>query len=484
MMSIVILYLISVIGIGYYMKSRIHNETDYLAAGGKLGVFVGACTLAATQMNAGTAIGSPGFHYSFGYNYAWVWLALWASWVVTVIFIAPKMKAFFNSHKALTIPDLLGFRYESKAIRVISVLVLIVCFTMLMVAEFVGGSYVLHEVFGLNRTWGVIIIAVVFISYTLLGGLFAIAYTDVLQMLIFALGFGIAVPFAVEHVGGFSSLNEKLAAIDPGLVANGLPTSVLTAAGVSFFLMMLAYPVIAIRFYSLKDNKTIRRAVGVSFIFQAILIVSTTLLGVCARVIYPNLASADLAIPMIAVDLLPPVIAGLLVAAIIAAIQSTVSAILLMLGSAVSHDIIKEVLNKNLTEKQQLKITRIFVLIMGILPIPFALNPVPLLQQIQINAAAIIGSSFAVPVIFGLYWKRATKAGAIASLVGGMGSAIIWMILGNPFGLDIVYISLPASLLGMILGSLLSKPVSKEALNPFFKDKHIENKVEATLPSP
>ncbi|MGG3468538.1 sodium/solute symporter [Neobacillus pocheonensis] len=468
--TVLVLYLLAVIAIGYYMKSKIQNEMDYLAAGGKLGVGVGGATLAATQMSAGTAIGTVGFHYQVGYNFAWIWLAIWASWVIMALFIAPKMKAFFNTNKALTIPDLLGTRYESNAIRVISVIILLVCFGMTIVAELVGGSYLLNVVFDLPTAWGVLIIAAVFIAYTVMGGLFAIAYTDVLQMCVFAIGFAIAVPFAISKAGGFNKLNETLASIDPHLIANGMPPGALTAVAISFFIMMLGYPLIAIRFYSIKDNKTIRRAVGVSFIFQAIVAVSVTLLGVSARVIFPDLASADLASSTMAMKLLPPVLGGLLLAAILAAIQSTVSATLLMLGSGISHDIIKQVMKKDLSEKQNLKITRIVVLIMGILPIPFALHPLPLIQQIWINAAALIGSSFAVSIFLGLYWKRATTAGAITSMVGGIGSAVLWLSLGNPFGLDAVYISVPVSLLGMVLVSLLTKPVSKQALKPFFKD--------------
>jgi Na+/pantothenate symporter len=300
-------------------------------------------------------------------------------------------------------------------------------------------------------------------------------------MIVFSLGFAVAVPFAVGEAGGFATLNEKLAAIDPNLVANGMPPNLLFAAGLSFFIMMIGYPIIAIRFYSLKDNKTIRRAVGISFLFQAIVAIAVAFLGVSARVLYPQLDSPDLASSTIATDLLPPVLGGLLLAAILAAIQSTVSAVLLMLGSAISHDIVKQVMKKEMSEKQQLKITKIVVLIMGILPIPFALNPLPLIQQIWIHAAALIGSSFAVSMLLGLYWKRATKAGAITSMVGGIGSAVIWLSLGNPFGLDAVYISVPVSLLCMIVFSLVTRPVSKEALQPFFKDEKNASAASSSL---
>ena len=467
--AVLIIYMLLVIAIGYYMKSRVKNEMDYLAAGGKLGVWVGGMTLAATQMSAGTAIGTVGFHYQVGYNFAWIWLAIWASWVVMSLFIAPKMKAFFNSNKALTIPDLLGTRFESNTIRVISVIILLVCYGMAIVAELVGGSYLLNVVFDVPIVWGVLLISAIFIAYTVMGGLFAIAYTDVLQMLVFAFGFAFAVPFAVSKAGGFSKMNEALASIDPSLVATGMPTNALMAVCLSFFIMMIGYPIIAVRFYSIKDNKTIRRAVGVSFIFQAIVAVSIAILGVSARVIFPDLASPDMASATIALKVLPPVLGGLLLAAILAAIQSTVSAILLMLGSAISHDIMKNVMKRDLSDKQQLKVTRIVVLIMGILPIPFALNPLPLIQKIWINAAALIGSSFAISIFLGLYWKRATTAGAITSMVGGIGSAVVWLTLGNPFGIAAIYISVPVSLLGMVLVSLATKPVSQVALQPFFK---------------
>ena len=469
--AVLVVYLLIVIGIGFYMRRRIRTEKDYLAAGGTLGVLVGGATLAATQMSAGTAIGTVGFHYQTGYNFSWIWLAIWLSWVIMALLMGPKMKAFYNSHGALTIPDLLGTRYESKAVRIIAVVILLFAFGLTIVAELVGGSYILNVAFGVPTTLGVLLIAAVFIAYTVLGGLFAIAYTDLLQMLVFAVGFAIAVPYAVSQAGGFVALNDALGSVEPTLVGNGMPLGTLLASAISFFILLLGYPIIAIRFYSLRDNKTIRRAVGLSFVFQAIVAISVAFLGVSARVLYPGLETPDLASPTIAMELLPPILGGLLLAAILAAIQSTVSAVLLMLGSAISHDIIKHVMGRQMSERQTLNVTRLVVLIMGILPIPFALFPLPLIQQIWINAAALIGSSFAVVTLLGLYWKRGTTAGAIASMVGGIGTAALWLILGNPFGVNAVYISVPVSLLGMILVSLATRPVSREALKPFFRDE-------------
>ena len=480
--AVLILYLLAVIGIGFYMRRRVHNEKDYLAAGGKLGALVGGATLAATQMSAGTAIGSVGFHYNLGYNYSWIWLFIWASWVIMALVMAPKMKALFNSHGALTIPDLLGTRYESKVIRVIAVIILLFAFGLTIVAELVGGSYVLNVAFGVPETAGVLIIAAVFIFYTVLGGLFAIAYTDLLQMLVFAFGFAIAVPIVVSRAGGFVALNEKLASVDPSLVTIGMPLTTLFAVGFSFFVLLIGYPIIAIRFYSMRDNVTIRRAVGIAFIFQMIIAVSVAFVGVSARVLYPNLETPDLSSPTIAMEVLPPILGGLLLAAILAAIQSTVSAVLLMLGSAVSHDIIKQVIGIELSERAQVNLTRAVVLVMGIIPIPFALNPLPLIQQIWINAAVLIGSAFAVVTLFGLIWKRATAVGAIVSMVGGIGTAAAWLFLGNPFGLNPVYVSVPVSLLGFFLGSLVTKPVSREALAPFFRDERERLTTEAAVP--
>lgn len=468
---VLVIYLLVVVGIGVYMRRRVRNEKDYLAAGGTLGPLVGGATLAATQMSAGTAIGSVGFHYNLGYNYSWIWLAIWVSWAIMALLMAPKMKALFNSHGALTIPDLLGTRYESKAIRIIAVIILLIAFGFTIVAELVGGSYILNVAFGVPTTVGVLVIAAIFIFYTVLGGLFAIAYTDLLQMIVFAVGFAIAIPIAVNRAGGFVGLNEKLATINPSLVANGMPPSTLFAVGFSFFILLIGYPIIAIRFYSMRDNKTIRRAVGISFIFQMIIAVSVAFVGVSARVLYPNLATPDLASPTIAMKVLPPVLGGLLLAAILAAIQSTVSAVLLMLGSAISHDIVKQVMGIRLSERAQVNLTRVVVLIMGIIPIPFALNPLPLIQQIWINAAVLIGSAFAVVTLFGLFWKRATAAGAISSMLGGVGVAAVWLILGNPFGINAVYVSVPVSLLAFFLVSLVTRPVSSEALAPFFRDE-------------
>lgn len=462
-------YLAAVLAIGFFARKRIRTQADYLAAGGTLGALVGGATLAATQMSAGTAIGSVGFHFNFGYNFAWAWLAIWAAYIVMTFLMAPKMKAFFDSHRALTIPDLLGTRYESNVIRVVAVLVLLFGFGLTIVAELVGGAFVLNVVLGTSRTTGVLIIAGVFITYTLLGGLFAVAYTDLMQMLVFVVGFAIAVPFVISRAGGFAGMNERLASIDTSLVASGMPVNALTAAAFSFFILLIGYPIIAVRFYSIRDVQTIRRAVGLAFIFQAIIAASVAVVGVSARVLFPNLDTPDLASPTIATQLLPPVLGGLLLAAILAAIQSTVSAVLLMLGSAISHDIVRNVMGKRLSERRQVGLTRLVVLIVGIVPVPFALNPVPLIQQIWIYAAALIGSAFAVPTLLGLVWKRGTNIGAVAAMVGGIGIAGIWIALGNPFGVDAVFVSVPVSLLAMVVLSYLSTPASPDALAPFFR---------------
>lgn len=478
--AVLISYLVAVILIGVYMRRRVHNEADFLAAGGKLGALVGGCTIAATQMSAGTAIGTVGFHYNSGYNYAWIWLAIWAAYLIMVFVMAPKMKALFHSHGALTVPDLLGTRYDSKAIRVVSVIALLVGFGLTIVAELVGGAYVLETVFGVPKTAGVLIIAAVFIAYTLLGGLFAIAYTDLLQMAVFLLGFAIAVPYAIHRAGGFEAMNERLAEIGPSLVGNGVPASALAGVGIAFFIMMLGYPIIAIRFYSIRDTRTIRRAVGISIICQAFIAVSVAILGVSARVLYPDLSTPDLATTTIATDLLPPLLGGLLLAAIMAAIQSTVSAVLLMLGSAVSHDIVKKTLGVELSDKKQLLLTRGVVLLMGLVPIPLALNPLPLIQQIWINAAVLIGSAFAVPSLLGLVWRRATGPGALAAMVGGIGTASVWLIVGNPFGIEPAYISVPVSVVLMVAVSLATRPSPGHALAPFFPQKtarHVRSSV-------
>jgi SSS family transporter len=419
-------------------------------------------------MSAGTAIGTVGFHYQSGYSYAWIWIAIWVAYIIMTFVMAPKMKALFTSHGALTIPDLLGTRYNSVAIRVVAVIILVAAFGLTIVAELVGGSYVLTTVFGLPKTVGVLAIAAVFITYTLLGGMYAIAYTDVLQMAVFVAGFAIAVPYAIHRAGGFPAMNEGLADISSSLVHNGMPGSVLAGAGIAFFIMMLGYPAIAVRFYSIKDTRTIRRAVGFSIVLQAIIAVSVTLLGVSARVIFPDLSSPDLATTTIATDLLPPLVGGLLLAAILAAIQASVSAVLLMLGSAVSHDIVKKALGKQLSDRNQVRLTRLVVLLMGLVPIPLALHPLPLIQQIWINAAALIGSSFAVPNLLGMVWRRATGAGALSAMIGGVLSASLWLILGNPFGIQAVYVSVPLSLLLMVSVSLLTPPSPRHALAPFF----------------
>lgn len=468
---VMVAYLLIVIMIGVYVQGRVKSEDDYLAAGGNVGAVVGGAALAGAQMSVGTAIGSVGFHNQIGYNFIWVWLFLWAGWVLNAFFIAPKMKNYYDSHGALTIPDLLGERYESNVVRVLSAIVLLIGFGMTIVAELVGIGYVFQTTMGISPAVTIILTAIIFIVYTMAGGMFAVVYTNLFQMGVFLLGFVIAAITILTKTGGFTSMNNQLAAINPALVANGMPVNVMLAAGFSFFFMMVGYPLIAMRFYSLKDKKTIRKSIGIAFILQAIMAICVLIVGVGSRVVFPDLAMADLATPTVATKLLNPLFGGLLLAAVLAASQSTTSGVLLMISSAISHDIIKKIMYPNLSEKTLMKITRISALIVGLLPIPFALRPTPLIQQIWIDAGAVIGSSYAIVMMAGLYWKRANRMGGLLSMLGGFGSSTIWLLLKNPFGLSPIYPGALMAFLGMVLGSMLTEKPSESVLETFFNQE-------------
>lgn len=465
---VIALYLIISVAIGVYTKGKIKTEDDFLAAGGKMGVLVGGLALSAAQMSVGTSIGTVGFQNAFGYNFSWIWIFIWIAWTVNAFWIGPRLKKFYEKTGSLTVPEFVAVRYESNFARSMSALFLLIAFALTIVAELVGIGTIFSVAMGIPPVYTIIVTAVVFIVYTMFGGQFSVVYTSVFQMIIFLAGFVIAAGFALYRVGGLVRMNEALAEIDPSLVAEGMPIGTVMASGLSFGFMMIGYPLVAQRFFSIRDGKTIRDACGIVIITQAIMATCVAIMGVSSRVLF-NLSSPDDASATIAVELLPALLGGLLLAAILASAQSTASGVLLMIGSAVSHDIVKTQFRPNMDQKQVLSLSRICLAVIGLAVIPIAFLELPLIQQIWINAAAIIGSTFAIALLFGVCWKRGNSLGGTLSIALGFLCSTIWMLAGNPFGVSCIYLGIGGSLLGMIVGSLATPPPSEKTVKIFFE---------------
>jgi len=460
-------YFLIVFGIGWYSLRQTRNETDYWIAGGKLGWVLGGATLAATHTSAGTFIGTIGVMYTVGWSFGWLVLSIpLAYWFVAAV-LAPR----FTRVRKLTLPAFLETRYDSKGIRGLSSVIILVATVVYIQAQIVAGGLIANIVFGVPIQWGMIGFTVILLAYTVIGGMIAVVYTDFVQLIIMILGVVLAVPLAIRQVGGVDDLFTYVQAVNPlTFTWEGLPGTLLFTMGLAFMLGSVATPEKLIRLYAMKDMATIRRGI----LFAILVITGVNLLvfilSLASVVLFPVLPTGDLAMPMIALAVLPPTLGALMLAAITSAMMSTVDSLLIVAGSALSYDLFQNLVHPKATQRQKIMVNRIGILVVGCIPVLLLLTGVgegELVQFIVLLFTALMASAFFMPVVLGVYWRRGTKEGAAAAMVGGVAATFLW----KGFGLETIDPVLPGFLISAVLMvgvSLLTKPPPEEALASFF----------------
>jgi Na+/proline symporter len=286
-------------------------------------------------------------------------------------------------------------------------------------------------------------------------------------------GYILAVPYLLGTLGGIHGIGVALHAIDPRLTGSWFTFRELLAVSLAIGLGLAAAPYEISTIYSLQSRKAARQAIGYSFLFQAFIGTGVLLFGLSMRVAFPYLPEPDLATPMLGMSVLPLWLGMLVLMAAVVTFTRTGGAILLTAASAVSHDIYAKLLHRGASEKSKVLMARTAVLVFSVIPVLIALRKLSLVNFVVIYAAKLMVSFFFVPVVVGLNWKRATRAGALAGMIGGAVACLAWSVLGNPrwLGLDPAEAGILASALLFVGVSLVTKPVRKESLAVFFADE-------------
>ncbi|MBY8908248.1 sodium/solute symporter [Salinicoccus roseus] len=460
-------YFVLILSIGLWAGQNNKTSESHLVAGRSIGPLVGGAALAATQMSAGTFVGTMGVHYLTGASYIWFWPGLWLGWVVSALWVAPKFQQFKGG---VTDPDFVEQRYNSKLGKVIAALLIIVAYTVYLIAQYVAGGIVMNTIFGIPVVWGAFITIAVTMIYTLKGGMRATAYSDFVQALIMAGCFLAAIPIVFYQAGGLNFVGSYLTELDPAITGWHYGFKDLIGFAAAFGFSMAISPYELARMYSLKSKKTVRLAIGISFILQAVVGISVAVGGMAMRSLFPVLNNPDNASSVMAINVLPPIVGALLMVAILASIMSTVSGVMIVSSSGVSHDIYG-ILKPSATDKEKMLLNRIAVVVLAFIPLYFALNPFDMVQFIVLAQASLVASFFFALVVFGLNWKGATRLGALSSMIGGLITVLIWLfILDSPFDINEVIPGVIVSTILLLVVSRFTKPVPNENLKPFFKD--------------
>jgi SSS family transporter len=453
--------------IGWYSMRRTRSEEDYWIAGGNLGWFVGGATLAATHTSAGTFVGTIGVMYTVGWSFGWVLLSIpLAYWFVAAV-LAPR----FTTRKQLTLPAFIEARYYSKKVRGLAAVIVLIATVVYIQAQIVAGGIIANIVFGIPTQWGMVAFTVILLVYTVVGGMMAVVYTDAFQLVVMCLGALFALPLALRQVDGVENLFTLVESANPLVFTwQSMPATLLFTMGLAFFLGSIATPEKLIRLYAMKDMPTIRRGILFAIVVVTGINLVVFVIALAAIVLFPQLPTGDLAMPMVATAVLPPTLGAIMLAAITSAMMSTVDSLLIVAGSALSVDIYQNLIHPEVTPGRRLLVDRAGIVIVGSIPVLLLLSGVgegELVQFIVLLFTALMAAAFVMPVVGGLLWRRATREGAAASMIGGVGVTFLWEIFGSE-AIDPVLPGFLASAVLWVMVSLLTPPPPASAVEPYF----------------
>lgn len=428
-----VIFVLLIFVIGLWASRGIQSNSSFLSeyflGGRQLGGFILAMTMTATYGSASSFIGGPGVAYTQGLG--WVLLAM--SQVVTGYFVlmvlGKKFAIMARKYNAVTLIDFLKERYQSKWVVLTSALTIVIFLFSAMAAQWVGGARLIESLTGLSYTGALFIFAVSVLIYVIIGGFRAVALTDAVQGTIMFFGTFILLIAIIVAGGGVPAIMSDLMAENPNLVTPYGADGGLSARYVSSFWILVGVgvvglPQVAVRAMSYKSSRAMHRALIVGTVVVGFIMLNMHLIGVFARPILPGIEVGDKVMPLIALEVLPAWLAGLVLAAPMAAIMSTVDSLLLLVSSAVVKDVYLNYINPNAQEQKVKQLSIGITAILGILVFLMALNPPDLLIWLNLFAFGGLEAAFIWPVIFGLYWSKGNKYGATASMIVGIASYI------------------------------------------------------------
>lgn len=441
-----------------------HFLTEYFLGNRSMGGFVLAMTLTTTYISASSFIGGPGAAYKYGLG--WVLLsmiqvpAVWLSLGV----LGKKFAILARRYNAVTLNDMLYARYRSPLLIWLASLSLLVAFIGAMTVQFIGGARLLETAAGIPYDTGLLIFGGTIALYTAFGGFRASVLNDAMQGLVMLIGTFLLL-FAVIHAaGGLEMAVTKLRAIDPQLVEPQGPGDIITPTFLSSFAVLVCFGVIglphtAVRCISYKDSKAVHRGIVIGTIVVALLMLGMHLAGALGRTVVPDLSVPDRVIPILMITVLPPIAAGIFLAAPMAAIMSTINAQLLQSSATLIKDLYLRIAPHQMENEALLRaLSGGITFILGALLLLAAWNPPDMIIWLNLLAFGGLEAVFLWPLVLGLYWEKANAAGAISGMICGAASYTLLASLNlQPWGFHPIVPSLILSLLAFLAGNLFGR---------------------------
>ena len=472
------------IGVWFFFKSKSVTEKDYFLGGRSMGPWVTAMSAQASDMSAWLLMGLPGSILAFGFGQAWIGIGLAIGTAANWIIVAKRLRKFSKaSGDAITLPQYLSNRFVSKShvVSIICAIVFLVCFTIYVASAFVAGADVFTTLIPeLSKSVAMIIFAIIVVAYTFLGGFKAVCWTDFFQGLLM-LGALLIVPVVV----GFTRELDPAALTTVYHGTNGEEFKFIAnffnaswkdiLSGLGWGLGYFGMPHIIVRFMAIEKPSMVKKSATVAIIWVVLSLAATIVIAYLGRMfVYSNgtdlsavlLANGQQSLIFVelARDVFPAFIAGLLLAAIIAASMSTADSQLLVAASSFASDLYKPIIRKQASNKEMLWVSRLVVLVIAVVAYFIASSEGDAAQAIMnlvSNAWGIFGAAFGPAVLLSLFWKRFTYKGAVAGIVIGALVDMVWLWLPVSGGATLtsitgIYEIIPGFILGMIVSIVVT----------------------------
>lgn len=461
--TVLVLYLGIMAFIGWYAGRKTNNIGDFFVLSGKAGVVVSGIAYFSTQFSMGTFLGTPGTIYGVGYAGMAISVpgAVFCM-ILPALLIGRKLITLGHKYGFLTMADYLTDRYHSKNMSGVLGVMMLFFLVPMMGAQIIGAGVIVHVFTGLPEWVGVVGMGIIVILYCMTGGMKGAMMTDVIQgSLMIATA---VVTFIVSIVmgGGFSNINHTLQSMNEAYLtfpgANGyMPWTYYISNIVLWSFFTMGQPHLFTKFFAMKDHKTMFKAIllgTAGMFFSATLIEWAGVNGIAS---IQNIEKADQIIPMILQRGMNPFLASIFIAGIVAAGMSTIDGILVTTTGAVTRDIYQKIINKNATDESVMSLSKVVTVIIGIVVICFGVfQPGSIFE---INLFAFSGMAiFVVPILFGIYWKKATAKGAIASVIVGIISLLLFTLNPSVKALAMGFHALfPTTIIASIVMIVVSK---------------------------
>ena len=461
-----ILYFLFMIGVGvfFFIKGKNGGEKDYFLGGRSMGPWVSALSAGASDMSAWVLMGLPASIYAFGIGQAWIAIGLAVGYAVSWMVEAARLRRFsIVANDSITIPQYLTNRFlaKSKILQVICAVIFLVAYTIYAASSVKACGTLFNTVIGIDAKLAMYLASAIIILYTFLGGFSAVCWTDFFQGLLMLGALLIAPIFAVGVINGGGAAE---AVTLPDGYWNLFTNWKDVVSGLGWGLGYFGMPHIIIRFMSVKSEKDLRKSAKIGIVWNVLIVIFSVASGCIGHLLLGELSDSSTVFIQMVRFLFPSVLCGILLSAILAASMSTADSQLLSASSAFASDVYKPIIRKNKASDREMNWAgRIVVIVISIIALLIASdeNSGTIMGLVE-NAWGIFGAAFGPAILFSIFWKRFTFLGAIAGILSGAITDILWLVFLGDFGLYEIVPAFFVSCIFCVVVTLIDQKPSDE----------------------